>query len=109
MNKPIIAIAAIVLAILTFVVSVAVSYALTEKYVTMESSVTHVDFVNDYYITVYFANGQHYNISTGTTTTKHLDFTDNSTMILRLLWSSVWIEPNTNDCWGLIEMIKYGG
>ena len=101
----------VVALVVTFVVSCLASSVMTQKFIEINSKVTSVVVHNDLsYVTATFANGKTYNINFPTSsesTMDFIDFDDGDNVVLRLMWSSIWIAPNDNDCWGIVSMVKY--
>jgi hypothetical protein len=100
----------VVALVATFAISCVASIVMTQKYVEINSKVYSVEVHNDLnYVTATFANGKTYNINFPGTENgiNFIDFDDGDNVILRLVWSSIWIAPNDNDCWGIVSMVKY--
>ena len=81
----------------------------SEKFIEVNSKVVSVTVHYDIpmnYASVFFENGEHYNINfpnKGNT----LDLDDGDHVLIRLRWSSGFLSQNTHDCWGIVNMVKY--
>jgi len=86
-----------------------ISDQITEKKVEIDSKVYSVQMHGILYATVVFTNGQTYNINipTASNGVSTLDLDNGEHVLIKLRWSSVWFDSNSNDCWGVESIVKY--
>jgi uncharacterized membrane protein required for colicin V production len=63
------------------------------------------------YMTVTFDDNESYNInmfgSSSSNNNNIIDFDQGAHVLVRLRWSSGWFNPNNDDCWGIVKLVKY--
>jgi hypothetical protein len=87
-----------------------VSDITSERFINMDAKVESV-VLHDSYMTVDFDTGETYNININTRSVnsdnRMIDFDESDHVVVRLRWSSGWLSPNFDDCWGIVSLVKY--
>lgn len=101
---------ALIATVCILIIGGVVSDLLSARCVDVDSKVTNV-VMNTNFMTVTFANNETYNInfqhSSSSNYDSTVDFDQSSKILVRLRYSNGWFSPNTDDCWGIVSLVKY--
>ena len=83
----------------------------SDKQITVNSKIVDIDYssYNSFY-TIQFKNGDIYRINKETGTNNDMKITDfdkAENVIVELRYNSGIFTPNTDNCWGIVKIIKY--
>jgi hypothetical protein len=77
----------------------------TEKNITVKSKISSIEDGKDYMI-IHFSDSQVFNVNYPNDKTV-INFDDTKTVTIRLRYRNAFWCTNTNDCWDIMNVIKY--